>query len=132
MYFANGIKIFIINNNVIACTIPAIGVLPPFLTLAAVLAIAPVAGIPPNKADAIFPTPCAINSVFELCFSPIIPSATTADNKDSIAAKMAIVKAGLINFCTVIISIPGNLGSATFDDISPNWVPIVATSSFKK
>ena len=37
--------------------IPAIGVTPPFFTFAAVLAIAPVAGIPPNIPDAIFPAP---------------------------------------------------------------------------
>ena len=45
------------RTNVMEWTMPAIGVLPPFLILAAVLAIAPVAGIPPNKADAIFPAP---------------------------------------------------------------------------
>lgn len=35
-------------RSVMEWTIPAIGVRPPFFTLAAVLAIAPVAGIPPK------------------------------------------------------------------------------------
>ena len=55
------IKLIIVLN---ACTIPATGVLPPFFTLAAVRAIAPVAGIPPKRADIIFPIPCPINSAF--------------------------------------------------------------------
>ena len=59
----------------------------------AVRAIAPVTGIPENIGDIIFPIPCATSSIFDLCRVPIIPSATTADNSDSIAAKIAIVKA---------------------------------------
>ena len=60
---------------------------------AAVLAIAPVAGIPPNRAEHIFPIPCAVSSVFERCFLLIIPSATTHDKSDSIPARSAIVSA---------------------------------------
>ena len=56
----------------------------------AVLAMAPVAGIPPKIGEAMFATPCAINSMFESCLEPIIPSATTAESKDSIAASTAI------------------------------------------
>ena len=37
-----------ISNSVIACTIPATGVRPPFFTFVAVRAMAPVAGIPPK------------------------------------------------------------------------------------
>ena len=58
--------------------------------LVAVRAIAPVAGMPPNKGEAIFAIPCETNSMFESCFEPIIPSATTADKSDSIAASTAI------------------------------------------
>ncbi len=54
---AYGIKITKINTSTTACTIPAIGVRPPFLMLAAVLAIAPVAGIPPNSAEPTLPIP---------------------------------------------------------------------------
>ena len=58
-----------------------------------VLAIAPVAGIPPKNGVIIFATPCAISSEFELCFAPVTPSATVAESSDSIAHKMAIVNA---------------------------------------
>ncbi|MPN01105.1 hypothetical protein SDC9_148308 [bioreactor metagenome] len=77
------------------------GLLPPFFTLAAVLAIAPVAGIPPKIPEATFATPWAINSMFESCFPPIIPSATTAESSDSMAASIAIVKAGFIRLFIV-------------------------------
>ena len=54
---ASGIKTTKIMLKVIQCVIPAIGVRPPFLTFAAVRAIAPVAGIPPNRPEKIFPSP---------------------------------------------------------------------------
>ena len=54
---AYGIRIISTRTSTIACTIPATGVLPPFLMLAAVLAIAPVAGIPPKRAEPMLPTP---------------------------------------------------------------------------
>ena len=54
---AYGIRTTSTSTNVIECTIPAMGVRPPFLMLAAVRAMAPVAGIPPNRAEAIFPAP---------------------------------------------------------------------------
>ena len=54
---ANGIRTTSTMTSVTEWTIPATGVRPPFLILAAVLAIAPVAGIPPNSADAILPAP---------------------------------------------------------------------------
>ena len=73
--------------------IPAIGVIPPLLMFVIVRAIAPVTGIPPKIGETIFAAPCAINSVFELCLSPVTPSATVADSNDSIAPSIAIVKA---------------------------------------
>ena len=85
-----------IRSNVKAWTIPATGVRPPFLTLAAVRAIAPVAGIPPKRADMIFPTPWPTNSALERWLPPIMPSETTQERSDSIAARMAMVKAGEI------------------------------------
>ena len=54
---ARGISTSSIIVSVMQCAIPAIGVRPPFLTFAAVLAIAPVAGIPPNNPEKIFPSP---------------------------------------------------------------------------
>ena len=62
----------------LGCVLGAVGaVLPllpsfPFLMLAAVRAMAPVAGIPPNRAEALFPTPWATSSILELCREPII------------------------------------------------------------
>ena len=75
---------------------PAIGVRPPFFTFVAVLAIAPVAGIPPKNGVTTFAIPCEINSVFERWFDPIIPSATTAESNDSMPPNRAIVSAGAI------------------------------------
>ena len=54
---------------------PATGVRPPLLMFVIVLAIAPVAGIPPKIGVTIFATPSAINSVFELWFFRASPSA---------------------------------------------------------
>ena len=54
---AYGIRSTSTRTRRMACTIPAIGVLPPFLIFAAVLAMAPVAGIPPKRAEPILPTP---------------------------------------------------------------------------
>ena len=57
---ASGIKNSKTKSKTTACTIPEIGLLPPFFTLAEVLAIAPVAGIHPKSPEAILPMPCAI------------------------------------------------------------------------
>ena len=90
---AYGIRITRIRRRTPAWTIPATGVRPPFLMFAAVRAIAPVAGIPPNKAETIFPAPWATSYVLERCFTPIMPSATTKESRDSMAARIAIVNA---------------------------------------
>ena len=57
----------VISSSVIACMMPATGVRPPFLTLVAVRAIAPVAGMPPNSGATMFATPCATSSMLDLC-----------------------------------------------------------------
>ena len=90
----------VITSSVSACTMPATGVRPPFLTFVAVRAMAPVAGMPPKIGDAMFATPCATSSMFERWRPPIMPSATTAESSDSIAASSAIVKAGPIRTVT--------------------------------
>jgi hypothetical protein len=59
---------------------PATGDRAPARMLVAVRAMAPVAGIPPNSGETMFAIPCAASSTFELCRSPVIPSATTADS----------------------------------------------------
>ena len=53
------------SNSVSECTIPAMGVRPPFLILVAVRAIAPVAGIPPKIEEKILAVPCATSSILE-------------------------------------------------------------------
>ena len=75
------------SSSVSAWMIPATGVRPPFLTLVAVRAMAPVAGMPPKSGDAMLATPCATSSMFDRCRPPIMPSATTAESSDSIAAE---------------------------------------------
>src|SRR5881398_1669263 len=115
------------RSSVTACTIPATGVRPPFFTLVAVRAIAPVAGIPPNSGDAMFATPCATSSMFERWRPPIMPSATTAERSDSIAPSSAIVNAGAMSpgsCCTVIA---GSLGRRSVASMAPNRVPMVST-----
>ena len=115
---AYGIKTIKINNKVIECTIPAIGVLPPFLTFAAVRAIAPVAGIPPMRAEPILAAPCAISSIFGRCFEPIIPSDTTHERSDSTAASIAIVNASGTSVFIFSNESAGIVGVGGFEDIS--------------
>ena len=112
---------------------PAMGVRPPFLILAAVLAIAPVAGIPPRQADAILPTPCATSSMLGRCLEPIILSATTAESRDSTPARNAIVTA-FENwpFTASKLNIERSMlmgGSPAL--MSSNDLPIVLTSRWK-
>src|SRR5579872_789848 len=99
--------------------IPATGVRPPFLMLVAVRAIAPVAGIPPNIDEQILATPWAINSVLERWFPPVMPSATTADSKDSILPSIAMVKAGRMSCCKVAKLTEGMTGLGNDEDIAP-------------
>ncbi len=65
----------------------------PFLILVAVLAMAPVAGIPPNSEVAILAIPWPTSSLLLLCLVLAILSATTADSKDSIPPSIAITQA---------------------------------------
>ena len=104
---------------------PDIGLLPPDFIFAAVLAIAPVAGIPPNNPEVILAIPCATNSIFESCVSSIISSATTADNNDSNAPNIAIVIAGANSLFIVAILNEGNAG------IGITLLPIVSTGKCK-
>ena len=90
------------SSNTIAWITPATGVRPPLLMFVIVRAIAPVAGMPPKNGTTTFATPCAISSVFELCLSPITPSATIADSRLSIAPNIAIVNAEGKSFCTTV------------------------------
>src|SRR5579862_150817 len=104
-----GAKAKIIRNSVIAWIIPAKGVLAPVLILVAVLAIAPVAGMPPKKADPKLAIPCPTSSQLDLCLPPDMPSATIAESNDSMAANRAIVIASGIK-CRNVATLKGRSG----------------------
>ena len=124
---ANRPKNSVMSNNVIACTMPATGVRPPFFTFVAVRAIAPVAGIPPKIGDAMFAMPCATSSMLERWRPPIMPSATTAESSDSTAASRAIVNAGPASAWMIGSDRCGMLGCGSPAWIAPNRAPIVST-----
>ena len=106
---------------------PATGLVPPARTFVAVLAIVPVAHIPPNRAVPILATPCAISSIFERWRRPVIPSATTAERSDSIAPRKAIVAASGIRDTKRSIEIVGRFGMGSVFGMPPKRVPIVST-----
>jgi hypothetical protein len=66
---------------------PEIGPTAPARMFVAVRAIVPVTGIPPNRIEPILAVPCVTSSQFARCLRPDMPSATTAENNDSIAPK---------------------------------------------
>ena len=96
---------------------PAMGVRAPLLMLVIVRAIAPVTGIPPKKGTMMFATPWAISSVFERWRSPMTPSATLAERRDSIAPRRAMVKAGPMRCCIVAQLSSGTTRSGIFEEI---------------
>ena len=131
MYTAYGMRKRYMRRSTTAWIRPVTGDLPPLLMLAIVLARAPVAGIPPNIGVMMFAIPCPISSVFELCLLPVAPSATMAARSDSIAQRMAIVKAGETS--PLIVS-KSNSGATGFGIGRPfassgNLEPMVAKST---
>ena len=124
---ASGAKKNNTNTKNTQWTKPASGLVPPWRIFVAVRAIAPVAAIPPKRGQTIFARPWPNNSWLELCWWPVIPSATTADNNDSIAPSIAIVKAGPIKAKTSEIDISGSVRLGKPWGIPPKAVPIVAT-----
>ena len=93
MNLARGIRNRSMRRSTTAWTMPATGVRPPLLILVIVLAMAPVAGIPPKIGVTILAMPRAMSSVLELCLALIIPSATVAESRDSMAPSAAMVMA---------------------------------------
>ena len=93
--------------------IPATGVLPPLLILVIVRAMAPVAGIPPKRGEAILANPCATNSVLESWWSLITPSATVAESRLSMAPRIAMVMAGDTRFLMVSQLISGTCAAGS-------------------
>ena len=73
------------------CTIPAMGVRPPFFTLLDARATAPATGAAPKMPQKILAMPSAMSSWLELCFSPISPSVTEQASRETMAIKIASV-----------------------------------------
>ena len=92
--------------------------------------MAPVAGMPPKSAEPIFAMPCAISSILERCFEPIILSATTAERSDSTPARNAMVTA--FESCPLMFSkvniVKSTLNGGRPAGMSANCLPIVLTS----
>ena len=76
IYCASGIRNRKISSSTTAWMTPATGVRPPLLILVIVRAMAPVAGMPPNRGVTTLAIPWATSSWLELCLSPVTPSAT--------------------------------------------------------
>ena len=127
IWLASGAAAIMIARSVTAWIIPATGVRPPLFTLAVVRAIAPVAGIPPNRIEPMLATPWATSSQSALWRLPVMPSATTAESRDSIAASIAIVRAEGINSRAIDRLNGGRCGVGSVLGIPPNLLPIVST-----
>lgn len=94
IYCAKGISSRNISSRTTACMMPATGVRPPLLMLVMVRAMAPVAGIPPKMGERMLAIPCPTSSWLESWRSPMTPSATVAESRDSMAPSTAMVMAG--------------------------------------
>src|SRR5690625_2884845 len=108
MCTANGANNNNVNKTNTLCVIAEIWLTAPALIFVAVLAIAPVAGIPPRRGVITLAIPCPTNSLLELCLLPVIPSETTADNNDSIPPGIAITNAGCQRYLILSKLICGN------------------------
>ena len=129
-FFARGAANKITSSSVNAWTMPAIGVLPPLCTFVTVLAIVPVAGMPPKNGLTKLAMPCAINSWLGWWRSWIMPSATLAQSSDSIEPSKARVRAGMMTNCAVsqLTGIHWKWGRP--EGIPPKRLPIVSTGRF--
>src|SRR5258708_21003446 len=103
------------------------GAPPPFFTLVAGRAIAHVAGMQPKMEEKTFAVPCATNSILDLWLPPLMPSATTADKRDSMPPSKAMAKAGRSRFFIVSKSNRGIVGAGKEDGMFPNRLPMVST-----
>ena len=124
---ASGAATSMISSRAIACTTPAIGLVAPLLTLVTVRAMVPVAGMPPKNGVTKFAIPCAINSWFGLCRSPIMPSATRAHSRDSIAPRNASVSVGTNRKRAESQENAGHCRPGRVDGIPPKRLPMVST-----
>eukprot|EP01022_Parablepharisma_sp_SALTPOND_P012225 TRINITY_DN1566_c0_g2_i1.p1 TRINITY_DN1566_c0_g2~~TRINITY_DN1566_c0_g2_i1.p1 ORF type:complete len:1815 (-),score=421.25 TRINITY_DN1566_c0_g2_i1:71508-76952(-) len=112
-----------------AWMMPAMGENAPARMLVTVRAIAPVAGMPPKSTEPMLAAPCAESSTLELCVSPVMPSATTAESRDSIPASRAMVSASGRRVWMRSKVISGRTISGMARGMPPNLLPMVSTSS---
>lgn len=111
---------------------PETGLVAPARTFVAVRAIVPVTQMPPKSAEQIFATPWAISSMLERCLRPVIPSATTADSKDSIAPRRANETASGKTAAALSSESGGKVGRRSPRGMPPNRVPIVSAGNCRR
>jgi len=97
----------------------------------AVRAIVPVTQKPPNKAEATLATPWPTSSQFERWRPPVMPSATTAESRDSIEPRSANATAlGSTDWIFSRLK-SGSAGAGSRFGIPPKREPMVATGRSK-
>ncbi|MNK63371.1 hypothetical protein D3C87_825860 [compost metagenome] len=120
------------TSSVTACTMPAIGELPPERMLVTVRAMVPVAGMPPKKGVTRLAMPCAISSWLGSWRGwPLTWSATRAHSSDSMAPSSAMVSVGVTSCLTVSHEKSGSAKAGTPSGMPPKRVPMVSTGSAK-
>jgi len=110
---------------------PEMGPRAPARTLVAVRAMVPVTQMPPNSAEPILAKPCATSSQLERWRRPVMPSATTADNSDSMAPSSANAIASGNTASTFATENVGNAGKGNSRGMPPQRVPMVSTGMLK-
>src|SRR5579862_47961 len=110
---------------------PEIGPRAPARTLVAVRATVPVTHMPPKITETMLATPWAPSSQLERWRRPVMPSATTADNSDSIAPNSAMAKASGRIACSFPRLNVGSDGAGSERGMAPNWEEMVATSRWR-
>ena len=75
------------------CTMAEMDDIAPARIFVAVRAMVPVAENPPKNTEATLPMPCEISSIFELCLSPVMLSATTQASSDSMPTLSMLISA---------------------------------------
>jgi hypothetical protein len=105
---------------------PATGPRAPARTLVAVRAIVPVTTMPPNSAAPTFAAPCATSSQFERWRRPVMPSATVAESKDSMAPSKAKANASGRTAAILARLKAGSAGAGRPAGTPPKREPIVS------
>ena len=126
-FMARGAATSTMANSVSACTMPATGLVAPLLMLVTVRAIVPVAGMPPKNGATKFATPWPMSSWLGSWRSSVMPSATRAHSRDSIAPSRAMVSVGPTSCFTVSHENSGSAKPGRPCGMPPNFEPMVST-----